>query len=380
MKHLAARLACLAIAVTGASAWAQPVVSAARNSGGCSDIVITNNTDHTWVLHIPYQYEGKDTFGRDTVYNSETPYTVYPRSTTRWEAWSANIDCSKNPRFFTLPGRAEDQTAAVDAQRKLYDDSTKQVIANELARQAEVKRLSDANMARQQAEAARRAAQQAEQQAARDRAAQASRDVLKQQQDFQQRSAQATIDGGDPRCRTFGASALDDYYTCKRSMDAQDERDRQAKLADQKQQQLNAEARAIGERRVQQVDSLQSSIDPETCVAPSFAAASELERLRIQQSLDQAVTHCQQLALGRNASAQRQQAAIVAAQEHQQQMIAAQQQAEYQAQQQAALQQQAQQSLSDAAADIRVANDNTLQASSSIQQSNAELEAWLNSH
>ncbi len=386
MNKLAARLACISLCCVpflGLTAFAQPYsLQAVQVDNKCMDVKITNHTNHLLVVDVSYHYfQADDGTGRTATHDWQTSTTVQPSSTAM--AWTGSfaaagpINCDKLYKFNYSSPRYEDKTAQAEETRRQYDDSTKQVIANELARQAEQKRQSDALMAKKQAEADARATQQAAQQAERDRQLQASRNLQAMQEAAKQQRDRNAIASGDPRCNSL---TIENHNACVRNMAAQDERDRQARLAAQQQAKMDAEGRALGEQRSQKINSLISAINPETCVAPGFTAANEAERMQIQQTLAQGVVHCQQVALGRNASAQQQQAQIAAAQQQQalqqQQMIAAQQQAEYQAQ----MQQYAQQSMSDAAAGIQSSNNDMRQQAADIHQNNADLEAWLNSN
>lgn len=404
MKTLA-RLACIAFALAGSSAWAQIVVSEVEDTNHCKKMMVTNSSDHKWVVSIPHHYAGVTSDGTPWTNDWETAVTVYPRSTAYTWTASGLVDCTK-PYRFTFQWRGQDQTAIEEAEAKRINDSREAVIRAELERQAEVKRLNDERQRRLEAEAA---AKQAAADARAAASAKAKQDMLNMQaqQESQRRAEeQRLIAAGDPRCRTF---TLADYNKCKMRIDAEDQQSAQVNSArakiiasidprmcaspgygsvgsaeDMRQTQLAIEnALAACRANRQSIDVVSrtglkvSPINPQTCASPGWGGnvQTDADRRDVQAYIDQLIAQCRQGQAG--VMAANQQAQMFAAQQAAEQAAIA---AQAEAQRRAEAQRQLDSTIAASRAEIQNTNADFKQQSQDLQQSNAELEAWLNSH
>lgn len=400
MKNLA-RLACILFALAGSNAWAQIVVSEVEDTNRCKKMMVTNSSDHKWVVTIPYHYAGTTSDGTPWTNDWETAVTVYPRSTAY--AWTSPglVDCTKQYRF-TFQWRSQDQTAIEEAEAKRINDSREAVIRAELERQAEVKRLNDERQRRLEAEAAAKQAA-AEAKAAAD--AQRKQNMLNMQAQAEaQRRAeeQRIINAGDPRCHTF---TLADYNKCKMRIDAEDQQTAQVNANRAKiiasidprlcqspgygsvgsQDDMRQTEQAIQNALVacranrQSIDVVSrtglvvSPINPQTCASPGWGGnvQTDADRRDVDAYINQLIAQCRQG-----------QAGVIAANQ-QQQMYAAQQAAaaaQAEAERRAEAQRQLNASMAASVAEIQNSNNDIRQQSQDIQRDNADLEAWLNSH
>ncbi len=375
MKRL---LACLAVALCGGEAVAQLQVVEVNDFEGCKEFRVTNPTDRHFTITIDYQYiRGWDFQGVERDWNWSTNGTVPPRSTIVITKMAVPmIDCRKGYSGFRFQPRVTDITA----QREEIDASREQVIRNYLEAEEAKKRQAEEYARQQQAEADARARRAAEQQAAREAAAKRAAQTGQAQADYEWDTARQIVAAGDPRCRSLVSHAgtpqeyIKDHQTCERNVLKSGPPERRFEVSA-----IDPYTCAFptithyngGTREEAEALKRQAQVDVDECLrkrdgvqaaaAPAFArpdpAVLEAERLRVER-----------------AEAQRQWEMETA--ERQRQLDA--QAAALEAERLAMIRQNAQQSMAQSTNDLRGANADFRQQSQSLQQSNAELEAWLN--
>lgn len=369
-------LACLAGALCGGAAFAQPQVRSITDFQRCKEFVVTNQSDRQYRVMITYNYDGQDSQGRPAVWNWQAEGIVNPRSTVTISKQAVPmIDCTKDYGF-SFSSRWEDLTAI----REATDASREQVIRNYLEAEEAKKRQAEEYARQQKAEADARAQRAAEQQAARDAAAKRAQQTAQAQTDYEWDSVRQVVAAGDPRCRSLVSHArtpqeyIKDHQTCVR----------------------NVQNSGPPERRFEV-----SAIDPYTCAFPTIThynggTREEAEALKREAQVgvdeclrkrdgvqaaaapafagpDPAVLEAERLRAER-AEAQRQWEWETA--ERQRQLDA--QAAALEAERQAMIRANAQQSMTQSANDLRASNADFARQSQSLEQSNAELEAFLN--
>lgn len=357
-------LVCLAIALSAVPAWAQISVDIADDDNGCKQLRVTNISDHKWEVLIPYQYVGQDATGQPATYDFQVhstigPKSILPFSTSGYDS-AGEVKCRKRYEFKFFPWQGQDLTAIAEAESQRVNDSREAVIRAELERQEAVKRQNAEYQRQKEAETAARAQAEANRRAEEERTRQASADIQRLQADYTRQQQQKIIAAGDPRCNT--SFDLDGFRACNKIIEAAD-----AEAARKKQQE---EEYARTHPGPPAFSAIFSPINPQTCSPPgvAYTANTQADADYIKRESDRRVAECLQ---NRN---------TLQAQQLQAQRLAAEQAAQQQALQQAQLQQQLQQTMNNGASEFQQTGDNFREQSRNIQQSNADLEAWLRTH
>lgn len=368
-------LACLAIALCSGEAVAQLQVVEVPDYERCREFRVSNPTNRHFIITIDYQYTGGTGLQgekRDWVWQTNATIPPYATVVVSKQAVPL-IDCTKSYRF-DFQYRVDDITA----KREEIDRSREQVIRNYLEAEEARKRQAEEYARKQQAEADARQRQATEQQAARDAASQRMAQSRQSQFDYEMDSVRQIVASGDPRCRqlvspgTTPQEILKSHQECTRNVQRHDSilpryeigRIDPATCNTPTISLINAatpEMQAEAQRKVDQMVAECLRTRGGAVAAPAFTgpdpAVLEAQRLRAEQAEMQ-----RQLAFEREETARQ---------------LAA-QQAALDAERQAFMLQQAQQSVTQAANDLRASNADFARQSQTIQDSNAELEAWLN--